>query len=333
MPETSLTHRRFAPVLLLLVAVAAGAVALAGCSRGGSGKPAGDGVVVTIFPLYDLVRQVAGPEVKVTLILPPGVSSHGYTPSPADVDALNYAALLVANGGGIDDWVAPAYRDRAGQGLRLVHLVSTLGGELGEFEAGDGHEGHDHAEHGEDHHDHAGANPHVWLVPRNASKLVAAFAKELAALYPDRAAAISQREAEVQEQLAAIDVAYEDALEPITDRRLITFHDAFNPLAEEYELNVVATVLSLETHDVTPARLQQVRRFIDEQGVRAVFIEPQFDSRAIEGLGGAVRPRLLDPLGDPNRSGYETYDAMMRTNLDNLVQGLRDNVAAKDGGG
>ncbi len=332
MSATLLVRRLFAPIRLVLFLAIAVPLAMPSCKGGSTSvKPAGSGVVVTIFPLYDLVRQVAGPGIKVTLLLPPGVSSHGYTTTPADVKALNEAAILVVNGGGIDDWMAQAYRDRAADGLRLVHLMSILGGELGEFDTGGGgHEGHDH---GEDEHSHAGPNPHVWLVPRNASKLVSKVAEELAVLYPEQAVEIGRREAEVQQQLAAIDVAYEEALESLTDKRLITFHDAFNPLADEFHLSVVATVLSLETHDVTPARLQEVRRHIEKEGVRAVFVEPQFDSKAIEGLGGEVKPRLLDPLGDPNRPGYESYDALMRTNLKNLVEGLRENVAVKETGG
>ena len=328
--QTIFARRQFVSLGILLAMGLALAVPMPGCKGSKTAaKPAGSGVAVTIFPLYDLVKRVAGPGIKVSLLLPPGVSGHGYSPSPADVKALNDAALLVANGGGLDDWIAQAYRDRAAEGLKLIHFMSLLGSDLGAFDVGTAH-GDGHAE--ED-HEHAGPNPHVWLFPRNASKLVARVAKELSALYPDQAAAISEREVAVQLQLAALDLDYEDAIEPISDRRMITYHDAFNVLAENYGLQVVATVLSLETHDATPARVQEVRKRIEEDGVRALFIEPQFDPRAIEGLAGEVTPRILDPLGDPNRPGYESYDAMMRTNLKNLVEGLRENVSPKGSGG
>lgn len=340
MIQTHLTPRRFVLLGAFLMVVVAIASAVPGCRRSGSTAPRkGDGVVVTIFPLYDLVRQVAGPEIRVSLLLPPGVSEHGYTPSPADVKALNDAAILVANGGGIDDWIASAYKDRARSGQRLVHFMSLLGHDLGAFDSASGHDhdhDHDHMDHGEseaDRHDHSGPNPHVWLVPAHASKLVKKVAAELAALYPEHAAALNERETEVQESLAALDVAYEEALEGIVDRRLITYHDAFGPLAERYGLVVVATVLDMETHDVTPARLAAVRRHVEEEGVRAVFIEPQFTAAAAEGLARRATLRLLDPLGDPGRQGYETYDALMRSNLDNLVKGLRENVRAVGSGG
>lgn len=333
MIQTQTARSRFAPTVLLagLLVVLAG---LPGCGRrSGPGGPTGDGVVVTIFPLYDLVRQVAGPDIKVTLLVPPGVSEHGYSPSPADVKALNDAAILVANGG-LDDWIAAPHLQRAAKGQALIHFMALLGHDLGPFaREDDGHDHeHDHATQ-EDAHAHAGPNPHVWLVPAHASKLVRATADQLAALYPDRAEAIRSREEAVQQQLAELAVEYELALEPIADRRLITYHDAFDVLAEAFDLEVVATVMNMETHDVTPARLAEVRRHIEQGGVRAVFIEPQYSSAAAEGLSSLVTLRPLDPLGDPNRSGYETYDALMRSNLDNLVKGLRENVRAEGSGG
>ena len=254
--QTTPARLWFAPQRLVLALMLVGVLSVAGCKRPStSASPGAGGVAVTIFPLYDLVKQVAGPGIKVTLLLPPGVSEHGYSPSPADVKALNDAALLVVNGGGIDDWIAPAHRGRAEGGQRLVHLMSLLGNGLGEFDPAAAHsDGHREAEHA-----HGGPNPHVWLVPRNASKLVAAVAKELQSLHPDQSAAISDREDELQQRLAALDIDYEDALTPIPDTRLITYHDAFNVLAEQYGLQVVATVLSTETRDATPARVQDVR--------------------------------------------------------------------------
>ena len=42
-------------------------------------------VAATIFPLYDLVRQVAGPAVEVVLLVPPGGSPHTFTVKPGTV--------------------------------------------------------------------------------------------------------------------------------------------------------------------------------------------------------------------------------------------------------
>ena len=44
-------------------------------------------VAVSIFPLYDIVRRIAGPDADVSLVLPPGHSEHTFDPTPKEVDA------------------------------------------------------------------------------------------------------------------------------------------------------------------------------------------------------------------------------------------------------
>jgi len=62
-------------------------------------------VAATIFPLYDLVRQVAGPAVEVVLLVPPGASPHTFTVKPGTVRALTGCAAVFTIGHGLDDWI------------------------------------------------------------------------------------------------------------------------------------------------------------------------------------------------------------------------------------
>jgi zinc transport system substrate-binding protein len=45
-------------------------------------------IVTTVFPAYDFARAAAGDLAEVTLLLPPGVESHSYEPTPADILAV-----------------------------------------------------------------------------------------------------------------------------------------------------------------------------------------------------------------------------------------------------
>src|SRR2546428_6844383 len=45
-------------------------------------------VAATIFPLYDLVRQVAGPAAEVVLLVPPGASPPPFPVKPSTVRTL-----------------------------------------------------------------------------------------------------------------------------------------------------------------------------------------------------------------------------------------------------
>ena len=84
----------------------------------GSGPEAGDArvkVAATIFPLYDIVRQVAGPVADVVLVLPPGASPHTFEPAPSSVRALDGARALFVIGHGLDDWAVRLARGVRGR--------------------------------------------------------------------------------------------------------------------------------------------------------------------------------------------------------------------------
>ena len=62
-------------------------------------------IVTTVFPAYDFARAVAGDLADVTLLLPPGMESHSYEPTPADILAVQECDLFICLGGESDAWV------------------------------------------------------------------------------------------------------------------------------------------------------------------------------------------------------------------------------------
>lgn len=99
----------FARLLLLLI-LSAAVIQTAGCSRynpGGSdvrknqeALTASDGedrlnVVTTLFPYYDFLRQIAGDRIELTMVVPAGMDSHSFEPTPADMITIQNADILV----------------------------------------------------------------------------------------------------------------------------------------------------------------------------------------------------------------------------------------------
>lgn len=62
-------------------------------------------VVTTIFPYYDFVRQIAGDRVRLKMVVPAGMDSHSFEPTPADMITMQQADLMVCNGGEMEQWV------------------------------------------------------------------------------------------------------------------------------------------------------------------------------------------------------------------------------------
>ena len=83
-----------AAVLLLLLC-------LAGCGVRET-KQEGDRlqVVTTVFPYYDFTRQIAGEEVELTMVVPAGMDSHSFEPTPADMRLIQNADVLICDTAG-----------------------------------------------------------------------------------------------------------------------------------------------------------------------------------------------------------------------------------------
>ena len=103
---------------MVLLGFAVMAISIWGCAAGQrpseSGKAPAAGqegkddrllVVTTIFPYYDFVRQIAGDRVKLKLVVPAGMDSHSFEPTPADMIAMQEADVLICNGGEMEQWV------------------------------------------------------------------------------------------------------------------------------------------------------------------------------------------------------------------------------------
>lgn len=130
-----------------VILCAAMVFSLAACS---SGKIESESdklrVVCTLFVPYDFVREIAGDRVDLTLLLPPGMESHSYDPTPADMKAVSNADLLIRVGENMETWSAKLFDKSTGAG-EYLDIASEMGLRLAAHE-------HEH-EHGhEDEHEH-----------------------------------------------------------------------------------------------------------------------------------------------------------------------------------
>lgn len=326
---------------------------VAGC---GDGADAPDGLgdeepatlVVTIHPIASIVEQLLGEAATVHALVDPGQSPHhAELPSNA-LGLLTRADAVVTIGLGLDDWAEDAAKRVADRGLAFIRCGQLLGldQEATRPNADHNHANHDH-NHAHAHHDHddddgaaghghghGAIDPHVWVDPVLARTLTARLAARLRRLMPGHAATIDANAAALDRDLADLDAAFADALAPFQGAAIVTYHSAFNRLAERYGLTVAATLSPVETPGaMTLKARQRAIDAVDRHDLRVIFAEPQFPDAAAQALrraaGGKLEVLTLDPLGDPRSDARSTYQSMMRYNLSQLVKGLRLNADAR----
>ena len=160
---------------MALLGFAVMAISIWGCAAGQrppeSGKAPAAGqegkddrllVVTTIFPYYDFVRQIAGNQVDLQMVIPAGMDSHSFEPTPADIRTIQHADILISNGGTMEHWLDETLAALDTTNMTIVTMMDYV--DAGEEEIVEGMEDADH-DHEHTHvyvaadHDHSGETP------------------------------------------------------------------------------------------------------------------------------------------------------------------------------
>ncbi len=260
-------------------------------------------VAATIFPAADIVRRVAGPDVRVIQVLPAGASPHTFDLTPAKVRELQ-AARVVFKIGGIDDWI-----DGIGESLPRAAIVTLHQGIVRRpFHAND--HGHDSGSgrHGE------GFDPHYWLNAENGMIMARNAAAALAAVDPGRAAAYEGNLLAYSGELARLHKELQRELFALKKKRMFVFHDAWRYFAAAYGLEIAAVFQASPGREPTPRGLQDMYSLVKASGIQVIFTEPQLPTASLEPLLRDLGLQLvvLDPLGGGQPG--DSYAALLRRN-------------------
>jgi ABC-type Zn uptake system ZnuABC Zn-binding protein ZnuA len=299
---------------MILIAVV-GVVLAGGCS---SAAPAGSGdanpqgrilnVVATTTQVADFATNVGGDRVRVTSLFKPNVDPHDYEPSPADIDAIARADLVVENGAGLETWLhdtvaSSGFRGPVvdtSQGVRL----RQVGGET---------------------------DPHIWQNPRNAQLMAANIERAMATADPADAAAFRANLDAYSKQLQALDTEVQRQIDSLANRKLVTNHDAFGYYVDRYGLQFVGSVIpSFDTSAELSGRdIRDLVAKIKATKVEAVFSETSLPPRTAETIAREAGVKVVegenalygDSLGPPGSDG-DTYLKMVRHNTRTIVSNL-----------
>ena len=281
-------------------------------------------VTATFSILGDLVQQVGGDQVSVSMLVGPNGDAHVYQPTPQDIRTLAQSKLLVSNGLGFEGWLE---RLDSASGFKGVKVVASQGIQPRHM-AEEEEEGSEHEHEAEGHHHHGGLDPHAWNDPANVLVYVDNIVRGLSQVDPEHANLYQQNAARYKAQLQKLDADYRArfAQLPAERRRAITSHDAFGYLAQAYQLTLIgAQGLSTES-EPSAAMIAGLIRQIRDEKIPALFIEnisnptliQQIERETQARVGGELYSDALSPAGGAAAS----YQAMLEHNLSTLLVAL-----------
>lgn len=297
-------------------------------------------VLATTSIIADLVANVGGDLLDLTVLVPLGSDPHTFSPTPQDVVAVANADVVFLNGLDYEEFLAELIENAGGE---TAIIALAMGVETRKFEEMEGsnhdeEENEEHDETGEEHepdedepsHAHEGSDPHIWLTPANAIIMVHNIEHALSKLDPANAETYQANATAYMAQLEDLDAWAKNQIEsiPAENRKMVTDHDAFGYYADRYGLTVVGAVIPAYSTSAEPSaqELAELQEVIEGQNVQAVFVgitaNPVLSRQLAADSGLQVVPLYAETLGETG-SGVETYLDLIRYNTTVIVEALR----------
>lgn len=333
---TPCRHRAFLHFLTGICLVAA-ALLLSACFGGRRDLGSGEAeelsdhrpcVVTTIFPYYDFVRQVAGDRVKLKLVVPAGMDSHSFEPTPADVISMQEADLIVANGGEMEQWVAKVMESLDTSSMEVLYMMDHV--EAVEEELVEGMEEKPHRHGEEDGHEmHIEYDEHIWTSPANAQAIVKIISQSLIRLLPEEEEYLEANAQEYIAKLKDLDAQFHQVAEHGKVHMIVVADKfPFRYFADQYGLSYRAAFSGC-SGDTEPSAgtIAYLIDKIKEEQIPAVYYLELSSHRTAEIIceETVARPLLLHSCHNVTRKQFDegiTYLQLMEQNVENLRIGL-----------
>lgn len=269
-------------------------------------------VVASFSVLGDMVREVGGDKISLTVLVGPDGDAHTFEPSPKDAKAIAHADLVVMNGLDLEKW--------------MEKLVSAAGYKGPTVIASKGVKPRSMIEDGV-----TVTDPHAWQDLANGALYAQNIAAALEKADPQDAATFQANANKLSKQLADLDqwVHREINAVPPSKRKVITTHDAFGYFGAAYGVTFMAPE-GFSTEAEPGARgLAKLIDQIKEEKIKALFIENMTDPRLIQTIAKETGAKMggelySDALSKPGGAAA-TYPDMFRNNVPKLVAAMMKN--------
>ena len=273
-------------------------------------------IVTTTGILADCITQIIDGQAEVVPIMGAGVDPHLYRASQGDISKLSEADIIVYNGLHLEGKMAQMLKN-----FSKTKPVFAIGDYIKKADLKRVDNTSDLVD------------PHVWFSPNLWLEGLHGIAKELEKQngldsilknYQDYAIKVQSTKTNLQQLL-------DEELDS-NQRILITSHDAFEYFGDAFKFKVrglqgISTTAEFGTKDI-----KDLTDFIIENQIKAVFVETSVPNKNLEAVVASAQARDYSiriggtlysyALGEKKTPGG-TYEGMLISNIENIIEGLK----------
>ena len=296
---------RFALILLILL--------LTGVAHAQTAKPVAPlKIGVTLHPYYSWTSNVVGnlPGYEVRALLPGDIDAGDYQPRPQDIKRLADLDVVIVNGIGHDDFIFPMLK-ASGNTRATVVRVNAETPLIRALRLRSGPAGGN------------SVNSHTFISFSNAIQQTYAIQRALARLRPQDAPALQQNAAEYARRLRTIKAKAAAELADATITRVVTVHDGYGYLLQEFGLEVGGVVQP--SHGLTPSagELRDMVALLKREKITVVFSEATFPEPLLRVLReeAGVSVHIISHIASGPFTA-DKFEREMQQNADTMIRAL-----------
>lgn len=258
-------------------------------------------VIATIPAWGALAREIGGELVEVTTLCRPTQDVHSVAATPALIERLRDADLLLYTGLDLETWLDPMMRAagnmellpggsktvQMSDGVQLKEVPSSVDRSKGDV--------------------HAFGNPHVWTDPLALRVMAQHVADALAAALPEHKSEIEARRKAFHDRLTAALVGWLTRYAPLKGQPVVVYHRSWVYLLDRFGLVQAESLEPKPRVAPTASHLQEVIERIKKDGVKVILREPWQAPEAADFVAAQTGAKVLElaQFPEPCESGAD----------------------------
>ena len=278
-------------------------------------------VTTTIYPLYNIAKEIGGDKIKLQNLIPFGVEAHGFDPTPTDMAKLSKSDIFITSSDSMEPW-----KDKIVKSLKIEEKVFDMSKyvKLRTLEEENDEHLEDEKEHKHEHdHEHEGIDPHYWVSLNNYILMTETITKLFIEKDSVNKDFYIQNSNNYLAKIKALKEKYDLSMATCTNKKILVNHDAFGYFADDYGVKQYS-ISGMSPEDKPSAKqISELINLVKNEKINTVFFEEFASPKVAQTIAKATNAKIdaLRPAEniskEENKNGYG-YLQIMEDNLEKL---------------
>ena len=278
-------------------------------------------IAVSVFPISDIVKNIAGDKAEVFFVVPAGANPHTFEPSPSDVKKISSAEYFIGVDENFDGWMEKFLTRESSR----YYLIRNEAFNKYSFNKNiPNREDHQADKSKDKHDDENGINPHIWLSFRCGKIIAESVMNFFIKIDKNNAEYYKKNYKNYSDKLSSADKIASEKFKTLQFRKFIQWHPSWNYFAEDFGLEISGVIEPGHGTEASVKKMKDLSSGAKKNNIKIIIVDIDLKSRAAETLVSEIGGRLvkLDSMGSPSKAGRSDFIDLMLYNTEILFTEL-----------